>query len=138
MDVIYSNTGTWNAEAGQVIQLRNSGGGTLARGADVSMFNYTAGPTDIVAADVNGDGAPDILAASHSGRADDGVCVMINNGSGGFSAAVLYPAGQATIALAAADVNGDGTMDVLTADDYSNAVTVRYNPGNGTVSGGSF
>ncbi|HMJ07067.1 MAG TPA: VCBS repeat-containing protein, partial [Chthoniobacterales bacterium] len=114
------------------VQLRNTGAGALARGTDIPLVFYTAGPTDVKTADLNGDGAPDILAASYSGRADDGVCVMMNNGTGGFGPAVLYPAGQATNALAAADVNGDGNVDVLTTDSYSNAVTVRLNPGNGT------
>src|SRR3712207_612959 len=95
------------------------------------MDTYTAGPTDIVAAVMTGDGSVDILAASYSGRSSDGFCAMTNNGRGVFSAAVLYPAGQTTRGLAAADVNGDATLDVLTADDYSNAVTVHPNPGSG-------
>jgi hypothetical protein len=132
LDVFYGSTRTWDGETGQIVQLRNTGSGVLVRGADVAMVFYTAGPTDIVAADMNGDGAPDLLAASYSGRADDGFCVMMNNGTGGFGPAALYAAGQSTIGLAAADVNGDGKLDVLTADDYSNALTVHYNPGNGT------
>jgi VCBS repeat protein/dockerin type I repeat protein len=132
LDVLYGNTRTWDGNTGQIVQLRNIGGGALTRAANIPMITYSAGPTDIVAADLNGDGAPDLLAASYSGRADDGLCVMMNNGTGSFGPAVLYPAGQTTIGLAAADLNGDGKMDVLTADDYSNAVTVRLNPGNGT------
>jgi hypothetical protein len=131
VDVLYGNTRTWDGDHGQVIQLRNTGNGAFARAADIPMQYYSAGPTDLVAADINGDGAADILAASYSGRSSDGVCVLMNNGSGSFGPAVLYPAGQSTRGLAAADVNGDGTSDVLTADDYSNAITVRYNPGNG-------
>jgi hypothetical protein len=131
LDVLYGSTRTWDGDTGQVVQLRNTGGGTLVRGADIPMVLYSSGPTDLVAADLNGDGAPDILAASYSGRADDGVCVILNNGLGSFGPARLYPAGQSTIGVAAADMNGDGKPDVLTADDYSNAVSIRYNPGNG-------
>ena len=131
LDVLYGSTRTWDGDTGQIIQMRNSGGGTLSRGANIPMVTYTSGPTDIVAADMNGDGAPDILAASYDGRASDGFCVIMNNGSGSFGPAALYPAGQSTFAIAAADVNGDGKLDVLTADDYSDAVAVRYNPGNG-------
>lgn len=131
LDVLYGSTRTWDGDTGQIIQLRNSGGGTLARSANIPLVWYTAGPTDIVAADMNADGAPDILAASYSGRANDGFCVIMNNGTGNFGPATLYPAAQSTIALAAVDVNGDAKLDVLTADDYSDALTVHYNPGNG-------
>ena len=57
--------------------------------------------------------------------------MILNNGTGGFGAAVRYSAGQTTSAVAAADVNGDGKADVLTADSYSKAITVRLNPGSG-------
>jgi hypothetical protein len=131
LDVLYGNTRTWDNETGQIVQLRNNGNGALTRAANIPLITYTAGPTDIVAADMNADGAVDILAASYSGRAEDGVCVALNNGDGTFGPATLYPAGQTTRALAAADVNGDGKLDVLTADDYSNAVAVYLNPGSG-------
>jgi hypothetical protein len=131
LDILYGNTRTWDGTTGQVIQLRNNGNGSFTRGADIPMVFYTAGPTGLATADLNGDGAPDILAASYDQRATDGVCVILNNGNGTFAPAVLYPAGQSTIDVAAADMNGDGTADILTADDYSNAVSVRYNPGNG-------
>ncbi len=131
LDVLYGSTRTWDGNTGQIVQLRNSGGGALARNADIPMVLYTAGPTDIAVADMNGDGASDILATSYDGRASDGFCVIMNNGAGTFGPAALYAAGQSTIAVGAADLNGDGKLDVLTADDYSDAVAVRYNPGNG-------
>lgn len=135
LDVLYGNTRTWDGdnETGQIIQLRNSGNGTLTRDANIPLVWYSAGPTDLVTADMNGDGALDILGSSYSGRADDGVCVVLNNGSGGFGPAVRYPAGQTTRSLAAADMNGDGKLDILTGDDYSNAVAVYINPGNGVL-----
>ncbi len=111
--------------------MRNNGSGGLTRGADIPLVDYTAGPRDILLADLNGDGALDLLAAIRTGRASDGVCIRMNNGAGSFSPPVRYPAGQSTTALAVADINGDGKPDVLSTDDYSNAVAVRYNPGNG-------
>ncbi len=131
LDVLYGNTRTWDGNTGHIVQLRNNGTGGLARAADVPLVTYSAGPADLATADLNGDGAPDLIAASYSGRADDGICVMMNNGAGSFGAPVLYAAGQATIAIAAADLNGDGKLDLLTADSYSKAVTVRFNSGAG-------
>jgi hypothetical protein len=131
LDVLYGNTRTWDGNTGHIVQLRNNGAGVLTRAADIPLVLYSAGPADVVAADLNGDGAVDILAAAYDGRAADGVYIIQNDGAGNFGPATLYPAGQITSAVAAADLNGDGRVDVLTADSYSNAVTVRYNPGSG-------
>ncbi len=131
LDVLYGNTRTWDGNTGHVVQLRNNGTGLLSRGADIPLGFYSAGPADLAAADLNGNGAVDILAAAYVGRVSDGVYLIQNDGTGGFGPATLYSAGQITSAVAAADVNGDGRLDVLTADSYSNAVTVRYNSASG-------
>ncbi len=133
LDVFYGNSATSDADGttGHIIQLRNNGTGTLTRTADVVLTFRTGGPVGLVAADLNGDGAVDLIAGSLSARSNDGVQVVLNTGTGSFGAATLYPAGQATQAIAAADMNGDGKIDVLTADSYSAAVTVRFNPGSG-------
>lgn len=131
IDVFYGSTATSDGTTGHIVQLRNNGAGQLTRDADIPLVIYSVGPADLTAADLNGDGAVDLVAASYDGRSSDGVYVILNNGTGGFGNAVLYPAGQITAAVAAADLNGDGKVDVLTADSYSNAVTVRFNPGTG-------
>ncbi|MDQ3198835.1 MAG: VCBS repeat-containing protein, partial [Verrucomicrobiota bacterium] len=133
LDIVYGNTRTWDDTAitGRAVQLRNNGTGAFTRGADIPFQFYSSGPTDVALADLNGDGAADLLATSYTARVNDGVWVVLNNGTGGFGPAALYPGGQATIALAAADMNGDNVADILTADSYSNAVTVRFNPGTG-------
>jgi hypothetical protein len=133
VDIVYGNTRTWESDGitGHAVQLRNNGTGTFTRAANIPFVFYSSGPTDLALADLNGDGAVDLLATSYGARVGDGVFVMLNNGSGGFGPASLYPGGQATIALAAADLDGDSKMDFLTADSYSNAVSIHLNPGNG-------
>jgi Bacterial Ig-like domain (group 3)/FG-GAP-like repeat len=82
---------------------------------DSGGFNADA----IVAADVNGDGKPDLVVVNACGS--DSTCstngsvgVLLNNGNGTFSTAVTYSSnGLATDAVAVADVNGDGKPDIV-------------------------
>ncbi|HSD01149.1 MAG TPA: VCBS repeat-containing protein, partial [Gaiellales bacterium] len=43
-----------------------------------------------------------------------------------------YPAGHTPLSLVAADVNGDGKQDFVTADYYANRVSVLRGNGDGT------
>jgi general secretion pathway protein D len=55
------------------------------------------------------------------------VDVLLGNGDGTFSTPASLPTGNGPIALAAADLNGDGTTDLVTANNTSNTVTVTLN-----------
>src|SRR6187549_3174046 len=58
-----------------------------------------------VAADLNGDGKPDLAGAGVNSAS-----VMLNNGDGTFRARVDYPAAGQTQDVAAGDFNGDGRI----------------------------
>jgi hypothetical protein len=49
-----------------------------------------------------------------------------------FLAPVNYPAGVSPVAVVAADVNGDGKLDLVTANAGGNSVTVQLGNGDGT------
>lgn len=75
----------------------------------------------LAVADVNGDGKPDLLAANACSWTD-GPCahgllgVLLGNGNGSFQTAVTYDAGGSTSqAIAVADFNHDGKLDVVIA-----------------------
>jgi hypothetical protein len=53
------------------------------------------------------------------------------NGDGTFQTAVSYP-GPAATAIALADVNGDGYVDVVTANLSSGTISIYLGQGNGT------
>ena len=78
-------------------------------------------------ADVNGDGEPDLLVAHWCRRPKAGchpgaVAVMLGNGDGTYQRARLFDSGgYNAVAIAAADVNGDGKADILVANFYKNA-----------------
>ncbi|HSD64562.1 MAG TPA: VCBS repeat-containing protein, partial [Ignavibacteriaceae bacterium] len=131
IDALYSSTGTNSNFEPAIAIFRNAGDGTFISPEPLILTPFTSGSVDIETADLNNDGWKDIVGDSYDGRNTDGFEVLMNNGSGGFLSPSLFPAGQGTFNLSLSDVNNDGDVDVLTADNYSMEVTVRLNPGDG-------
>ncbi len=95
-------------------------------------FNHSVG-----VADVNGDGKPDLVVAvfcASSPCNNGGFNVLLGNGDGTFQTAVGYllPDGQLPIALAIADVNGDGKPDLVMANWALDQALVLLGNGDGT------
>jgi hypothetical protein len=100
---------------GQVVVLLGSGTGTLAAAKDYAVPDGV----DIVAlGDFNGDGKLDVAVTS--GEEGEGVVsILAGSGSGKLKAAVGFGTNFGPTALGVADFNGDGKMDVVTADSNS-------------------
>ena len=104
----------------------SGGRGTFSGNLNVGGLSN---PRNLVLADVNGDGAPDILTANVGSGT---VSVRFNNGAGDFSTTnqdVLE--GVVPRYVATGDVDGDGDLDLLCANGGS-TVSVRLNDGTGT------
>jgi hypothetical protein len=77
-------------------------------------------PQEVAVADVNGDGLPDILTAnaprSIYNATSGSVGVLLGTGAGSFGAVTTLNTGAGYFprSIAAADVNGDGNLDIIT------------------------
>ncbi|MEM7306305.1 MAG: VCBS repeat-containing protein [Planctomycetota bacterium] len=91
---------------------------------------YPAGsvPMSVLAADLDGDGAPDVVAAN-SGSND--VSVLRGLGNGGLTPLGTFAVGLEPQQVQAADLDGDGALDLATANAGSDDVTVLLGGGDG-------
>jgi hypothetical protein len=140
MDLITANQGTYPDYTGSITVLTNDGSGSFVFNA---TFVMPASLSCLVAADVNGDGHADLITANAdplAGSYQGIITVLTNNGGGAFGSNAVYAAGQKTASLAAADMNGDGTMDLICANGDDNDVMVLTNDGHGyfTISSTNF
>ena len=112
---------------------RNNGDGTFAAPIE---FTTGQGPAGIVIADFTGDGKPDVITANYGGSS---ISLLRHNGLNGQQAGFLPPvsfnATNHAEKIAAADVNGDGVLDVVVGETVDigplATLAVMINTGNG-------
>lgn len=98
---------------------------------------YDVGPNaqNLVAGDFNGDGNAD-LAVSDFGNLDTNaggnIAIFLGKGDGTFTAGATVNAGATPVAMATADFNGDGKLDLAAANLTSGTLSVMLGNGDGT------
>ncbi|HBO44242.1 MAG TPA: hypothetical protein DD670_09980, partial [Planctomycetaceae bacterium] len=100
--------------------------GTFAARVD---YTVGSGPQCVTAADVDGDGWVDLVAANYGSNT---VSVLRNQGDGTFAARVDFSVGGCPMSVTAADVDGDGRVDLVAANFNSHTISVLRNQGDGT------
>jgi FG-GAP-like repeat/Abnormal spindle-like microcephaly-assoc'd, ASPM-SPD-2-Hydin len=114
----------------EVSILINQGDGTLQ-----SPVNYpVSGIIEaLAAADLNGDGKPDLIVPT--GGTSASVSILLGNGDGTFGNSTVYTSSLLDLyasQVAIADFNGDGKADLALTNSQANDVAILLGNGDGT------
>ncbi|MBN9414676.1 MAG: VCBS repeat-containing protein [Candidatus Eremiobacteraeota bacterium] len=146
-------TGDFNGDGNPDLVTANFDGGTLSilRGNGTGAFPtvtslaLTAGtfanrPSKVLVTDFNADGRADIVVTDgvDAATSNNQAQVFLGNGDGTFGAATVLNTGTFPRGLAAADFNGDGRIDFVTANRNSNNLSVFLNNGAGFAAAANF
>ena len=115
--------GTSNGNDDNVSILLGLGAGAFS---PQETFDVGSSPCSIGAADLNGDGVIDLATANFSG---DGFSMMLGKGDGTFFPAVNYKVENCDgpVAIVVKDLNGDGRVDLATANQNSDNISIIWN-----------
>jgi hypothetical protein len=119
-----------NGNSYNLAVLLNDGTGTFNTPTFVNLGGFHA--YGIVAADLDADGDVDLAASAENDSLQKVVCIVLNDGSATFTGPVNHPAGgSGSGVVLASDVDLDGDLDLVTANQSTNDVSVFPNMGAG-------
>jgi trimeric autotransporter adhesin len=126
------------------IYRNTSSAGTINAGSFATKVDFATGsqPYSITIGDIDGDGKPDMVVTNKN---DNTVSVLRNLAaagsitSGSFAGKIDFATGINPISAAIGDIDGDGKLDIVTANYFSNTLSVLRNRApNGCITSASF
>ena len=114
--------------SGATVFLGN-GDGTLGTPANYGGSNFA---TSVAVGDFNADGKIDLAVSSYGAGPNGVVSVMLGKGDGTFFPPVNYSSAVSPFSIVKADFNGDGKLDLATANIQVDNVSVLLGNGDGT------
>jgi Flp pilus assembly secretin CpaC len=138
--------GDFNNDGKIDIAVTDSASNTLAillgngDGTFKTPVTYATGtdPVALAALDFDGDGQPDLAIVNHGDGTTAGtVSILLGKKTGGtqdgtFAAKTDYPVGVGPVAIASADLNLDGFLDLAVTNNLENTVSVLLGKSDGT------
>ncbi len=133
-DAQYVSVADFNGDGNPDLAVANEDDNTIAimQGKGDGTFGTPtylttgANPSGVIPADLNGDGKLDLAVAdsNYEGGGSSQLSVFLGNGDGTFQSRTDYPTGYGPRTVVAGDFNGDGRLDLATANNDAASVSI--------------
>jgi Flp pilus assembly secretin CpaC len=133
-DLVVANKGNGTTSAlGSISILLGTGGGAFGTATGITIGTSQDAnvptPSAVAVGNFGGDVNMDIAVTD---SANNNVAILRGNGTGGFSAPLTYPTGNAPVALLVKDFNGDGIPDLAVVNQTDGTVSILLGQSGGT------